>query len=102
MFWDLAALDGGSVLAVGSTHYSQNPSGLSVSDARDNLAVVIAADGTVRRQVALPAGPVGRGNEVTSVWVIDGRWGMFAGLKNGPGTHAAVFSDAFLSLRPLE
>src|SRR5262249_3303172 len=29
MFWDLAALDDGSVLGVGSTNYSQNPSGLS-------------------------------------------------------------------------
>ena len=33
--------------------------------------------------------------------MVDG-WGMFAGLKNGPGTHAEVFSDAFLSLRPLQ
>jgi hypothetical protein len=100
MFWDLAPLGDGSLLAVGSTHYSQNPSGLSVSDARDNLAVSVGPDGAVRQRVTLPVGPAGRGNEVTSVRVIDG-WGMFAGLTNGPGTHAEVFSDAFLSLRPL-
>jgi hypothetical protein len=100
MFWDLAPLDDGSVLAVGSTNYTQNPSGLSVSDARDNLAVSVGPDGVVRQRVTLPAGPAGRGNEVTAVRVING-WGMFAGLKNGPGTHAEVFSDAFLSLRPL-
>jgi hypothetical protein len=100
MFWDLAPLDDGSVLAVGSTNYTQNPSGLSVSDARDNLAVSVGPDGVVRQRVTLPAGPAGRGNEVTAVRVING-WGTFAGLKNGPGTHAEVFSDAFLSLRPL-
>jgi hypothetical protein len=37
---------------------------------------------------------------VTSIRIVDGQ-GMFAGVKNSPGTHAAVFSDAFLSLRPL-
>jgi len=100
MFWDLAPLPGGALLAGGSTSYTQNPGGLSVSDARDDLGVVLGQDGTVRGRVTLPPGPAGRGNEVTSVRVIDG-WGMFAGLKNGPGTHAAVFSDAFLSLRPL-
>jgi hypothetical protein len=101
MFWDLAPLDGGSLLAVGSTHYSQNPSGLSVSDARDDLAVVVGPQGEVRARVSLPAGPAGRGNEVTSVRVVDGR-AMFAGVKNAPGTHAEVFSDGFLSLRPLQ
>jgi hypothetical protein len=103
MFWDVSPLDDGSILGVGSTNYTQNPSGLSVSDARDDLAVIVGPEGAVRRRLlGLPAGPAGRGNEVTSVRVIDGRWGMFVGLKNGPGTHAEVFSDAFLSLRPLE
>jgi hypothetical protein len=100
MFWDVAPRNDGSLLAVGSTNYTQNPSGLSVSDARDNLAVSVGQDGAARQRVTLPAGPAGRGNEVTSVRAIDG-WGMFAGLKNGPGTHAEVLSDAFLSLRPL-
>ena len=101
MFWDLAPLDDGSVIAVGSTNYTQNPSGLSVSDARDDLAVIVGPGGDVRRRVSLPAGPTGRGNEVTSVRIVAG-WAMFAGVKNAPGTHAAVFSDAFLSLRALE
>ena len=102
MFWDIAALADGSLLGVGSTNYTQNPSGLSVSDARDDLAVILGPDGTVRRRLTLPAGPAGRGNEVTSARIVDGGWAIFAGLKNGPGTHAHVFSDAFLSLRPLE
>jgi hypothetical protein len=102
MFWDVASLGEGSVLGVGSTNYTQNPSGLSVSDVRDDLAVVVAPDGAVRKRLTLPAGPAGRGNEVTSVRVIEGNWGMFAGVKDAPGTHAQVFSDAFLSLRALE
>jgi hypothetical protein len=101
MFWDLAPLGDGSLLAVGSTSYTQNPSGLSVSDARDDLAVIVGMDGAVQKRFPLPPGPAGRGNEVTSVRVIAGRWVMFAGLKNAPGTHAAVFSDGFLSLRAL-
>src|SRR5262249_15911858 len=36
MFWDAAPLGDGRLLAVGSTNYTQNPSGLSVSDARDS------------------------------------------------------------------
>ena len=102
MFWEVAALGDGSVLGVGSTNYTQNPAGLSVSDARDDLAVVLGPEGAVRTRLALPPGPVGRGNEVTSVRVIEGRWAMFAGVKDAPGTHAEVFSDAFLSLRDLE
>ena len=100
MFWDVVPLRDGSVLSVGSTNFVQNPSGLSVSDARDDLAVVLGPGGEVRARVSLPAGPAGRGTEVTSVRVVDGR-GIFAGVKNAPGTHAQVFSDAFLSLRPL-
>lgn len=102
MFWDLAALGDGSLLGVGSTNYTQNPTGLSVSDARDNLAVIVGSDGAVRKRLTLPAGPVDRGNEVTSVRVIEGRWVVFAGVKNAPGTHAEVFSDAFVILRALE
>ena len=41
MFWDAAPLNDGRLLAVGSTNYTQNPSGLSVSDVRDSLALVV-------------------------------------------------------------
>jgi len=51
MFWDLAPLDDGSVLGVGSTNYTQNPGGLSVSDARDDLAVIVGPDGAVRARL---------------------------------------------------
>jgi hypothetical protein len=67
-----------------------------------DLAVVVGPDGAVRKRLTLRAGPVGRGNEVTAARVIEGRWGSFAGVKDAPGTHAQVFSDAFLSLRALQ
>ena len=101
MFWDLVPLDG-SLLAVGSTNYTQNPSGLSVSDQRDNLAVVVDPSGVIQKRLFLPPGPEGRGNEVVSVKVVDGHWAIFAGLNNAPGTHAPVFSDAFVSVRSLD
>jgi len=99
MFWDLAPLTSGSLLAVGSTGYTQNPVGLSVSDPRDHLAVIVGPDGTVERRFFLPLGPRGRGNETVSVKVA-GDQAVFAGAINAPGTHAPVFSDAFVEIEP--
>jgi len=96
MFWDAAALDNGRLLAVGSTNYTQNPRGLSVSDTRDPLALVLDSSGKVEKRIALPAGPAGRGNEAMSVSAAFGNQVAIAGVQNAPGTHATVFSDAFL------
>lgn len=99
MFWDAAPRDGGRLLAVGSTGYTQNPAGLSVSDARDSLGLALDPLGNVERRIELPAGPAGRGNEAISVGV-DGRGRIaISGVNNAPGTHAAVYSDAFLVVR---
>jgi hypothetical protein len=99
MFWDVAVLDGGRLLAVGSTNYTQNPVGLSVSDARDPLALVLDPLGNVVRRIVLPSGPAGRGNEAMSVRVGGGNQVAISGVQDAPGTHAAVYSDAFLVLR---
>jgi hypothetical protein len=101
MFWDAAPLADGRLLAVGSTNYTQNPSGLSVSDARDSLALLLDPQGNVVQRIALPAGPAGRGNEAISVTVRDSREIAIAGIQNAPGTHAQVFSDAFVVVREL-
>jgi hypothetical protein len=100
MFWDVTPLNRGRLLAVGSTGYTQNPSGLSVSDARDSLAVVLDESGAVQQRIALPAGPAGRGNEAISVFAL-GEQVAIAGVENAPGTHAQVFSDAFVVVRAL-
>ncbi|HTO96296.1 MAG TPA: hypothetical protein VMK66_04550 [Myxococcales bacterium] len=99
MFWDVAALEGGRILAVGSTNYTQNPQGLSVSDARDPLALVLDPQGKVEQRILLPSGPAGRGNEAISASVGSGGEMAICGVQNAPGTHAAVFSDAFLVVR---
>jgi hypothetical protein len=102
MFWDAAALDGGRLLAVGSTNYTQNPNGLSVSDARDPLALVLDARGKVEKRIALSTGPAGRGSEAMSVSSVSGNEIAISGVHDAPGTHAAVFSDAFLVVRGVE
>jgi hypothetical protein len=102
MFWDVAPLGGGRILAVGSTDYTQNPVGLSVSDARAALGLVLDAAGHVERRLALPSGPAGRGNEAMSVSVGDRGEVAISGVENAPGTHAPVFSDAFLVVQELD
>ncbi len=102
MFWDAAPLRDGRLVAVGSTNYTQNPSGLSVSDARDALALVLDPQGNVEGRLALPAGPAGRGNEAMSVSVADDGGIAISGVQDAPGTHAAVRSDAFLVVRGLD
>jgi len=102
MFWDAVALSDGRVVAVGSTNYTQNPTGLSVSDARDALALVLDPLGGVERRVALPAGPAARGNEAMSVSLGPGDELAISGVENAPGTHAPVFSDAFLVVRRMD
>ena len=100
MFWDVVALPGPQLVAVGSTNYSQNPSGLSVSDERDALAVVLDPAGGIVERLAMPHGDAGRGNEAISVQVAaDGRL-VIAGMLDGPGTHAEVRSNGFLDVRP--
>jgi hypothetical protein len=78
MFWDLAALDGGSVLAVGSTHYSQAPvksaSATRVTTWRSSSLRTEPCEGRW-----LPAGPVGRERGHLGKGVIDGRWGCSPG-----------------------
>jgi len=81
---------------VGSTNCTQNPSRLSVSDMRDSLALVLDSSGNVEKRIVLPAGHAGRGNEAMSVTAGDGVQVAISGVQNAPGTHAAVFSDAFL------
>jgi hypothetical protein len=102
MFWDAVALSGGRILVVGSTSYTQNPAGLSVSDARDALGLVLDASGRVERRLSLPAGPPGRGNEATSVSVGERGEIAICGVENAPGTHAPVFSDAFLLVQKVD
>lgn len=101
-FWDAAPAPGGGVIAVGSTGYTQNPSGLSVSDRRMGLAVLLDAGGLVVRQLALPRGDGTRGDEAVFVNVGDAGRLVVAGMLDGPGTHAEVRANGFVSVTTLQ
>jgi hypothetical protein len=99
MFWDLEPLPGGGAIAAGSSGYTQNPGGLSVSDARNATAVVLDAQGKMTRTIELPQGPPGRGSEAMLVKILSNGRVVFAGVQNAPGTHAAVYCDGFVAVR---
>lgn len=100
-FWDAAPLPGGQVVAVGATGYTQNPSGLSVSDARKALAVLLDSRGRLVRRLAVPSGTGERGDEVLSLHVQGCRLAL-AGMLDGPGTHAEVRANGFVQTSVLD
>jgi hypothetical protein len=102
MFWDLCPLPNGKALAVGTTDYTQNPAGLSVSDVRTASAVVLDNMGKVVRSIELPQGPAIRGSEAMFVDQVGAGSILFAGAHNAPGTHAEVYSDGFIAVRDFD
>jgi hypothetical protein len=99
MFWDVNPMNNGEVLAVGTKSYTQNPAGLSVSDSRLALAVVLDMQGKVTEEILLPQGPSQRGSEAMYVKLLGNGSVLFAGLHNAPGTHAEVYCDGFIAVR---
>jgi hypothetical protein len=82
---DVARLPDGRLLLAGSTGYTQNPSGRSVSEEAAPLLAVSAADGSGARRLALPAGA--RHNQAWSLAQWGGKWWV-GGMEDGPGTHS--------------
>jgi hypothetical protein len=99
MLWDINPLSDGSALAVGTTGYTQNPSGLSVSDTRSAAAFLLDNQGKIVKQIPLPQGPSERGSEAMSVNLIGQGKAVFSGVHNAPGTHATVYADGFIAIR---
>lgn len=85
VLFDVAALPGGGYLAAGSTGYTQNPRGASISEDCAPLLLRLAADGTLRERIAFAAGP--RQNQLRALLRHGERW-YVAGLRDGPGTHS--------------
>lgn len=91
--FDFAATPAGQLIAVGSTGYTQNPAGASISEQAAPLAALLDADGKFIRRIQMAPGP--RHNQVRSVSALTGgRW-LAAGMQGGPGTHSG---DADLAL----
>ncbi|HYD79868.1 MAG TPA: hypothetical protein VEC06_08665 [Paucimonas sp.] len=94
VIFDMARLPDGRLLAAGSSGYTQNPFGGSISEESTPLLAVLEADGRVVRRLSVAAGP--RQNQLRSLAPRKDGW-LFAGLRNGPGTHSADGNPALLT-----
>ncbi len=99
VFFDVAPLPSGRFLAVGTTGYTQNPSGASISEAAQPLLVVLNADGSLGQNLNYAGGA--RHNQLTTIAPLNGGW-LLGGMVNGPGTHSGdadrglIVADGFL------
>jgi hypothetical protein len=99
VFFDLAALPGGRYLAVGTTGYTQNPTGASISEAAQPLLVLLNADGSLAQNLRYSTGP--RHNQLTTIAPENDEW-LLGGMVNGPGTHSGdadrslIVADGFV------
>lgn len=92
--FDIARADAGRYLAGGTTGYTQNPTGASVSEQSKPLLLLLEADGSVRQRIDVPAGA--RQNQVRSIWPRGGNW-LVGSLVNGPGTHSGDANPALIT-----
>ena len=96
--FDIASADAGRYIVGGTTGYTQNPTGASISEPSAPLLLLLEADGSVRRRIDVTAGP--RQNQVRSIAARASAFVM-GGLTNGPGTHSGdadpslIFADGF-------
>jgi hypothetical protein len=74
----------GGYLAAGSTGYTQNPTGASISEEAQPLLLRLNSEGETLQRLSLPA--ASGHNSVRSL--ASGSGGvLFGGMQNGPGTH---------------
>lgn len=99
VFFDIAPLSSGQFLALGSTGYTQNPSGASISEAAQPLLALLNADGTLDRNFNYVGGA--RHNQLTTIAPLGRKW-ILGGMVNGPGTHSGdadhnlIVADGFV------
>jgi hypothetical protein len=92
VLFDLVAGRNSQFLAVGSTGYTQNPFGASISEEAAPLLLVLSETGAVVSRLPVQAGP--RHNQLRTLSRHGTRW-LVGGMSNGPGTHSG---DADLAL----
>ncbi len=99
IIYDLAETNSGKLLIAGSTGWTQNPNGFSVSGSARKLVALINHSGSVIKEIDLEPGS--RHNQVRSI-IYDVNKIWISGWENGPGTHTGdgntslVYADAFL------
>ncbi len=95
VIFDIARHPDGRLLVAGSTGYTQNPTGLSVSEEAKPLLALLSADGQLQQRLTLTPGL--RHNQLRSLALrADGSW-LMGGMENGPGTHSADGNPAALT-----
>src|SRR5262249_3594764 len=99
----VAELSTGGFLALGTTGYTQNPSGASISESTQPLLIQLNATGAKIQRIDFAAGP--RQNQLRTVARLNRHW-LLGGMTNGPGTHSGdtqrtlSFADGFLRQPP--
>jgi hypothetical protein len=93
VLFDIAQLNSGRYLALGTTGYVQNPAGESISEVAQPLLVLLGPDGALVQNLGFPGGP--RHNQLTTIVRGAGGW-LLGGMVNGPGTHSADTDRALL------
>lgn len=98
IIYDIAETNTGDLIMVGSTGWSQNPLGYSVSGTARKLVAIIDNSGNFVEEIDVASGL--RHNQARSIIYNNDRiW--IGGWENGPGTHTGdndpslVFADAF-------
>jgi hypothetical protein len=85
VLFDAAALPDGRFLALGSTGYTQNPSGESISETAQPLLVMLDGDGSLLQNLGYVGGA--RQNQLNTIAPLNGEW-LLGGMIDGPGTHS--------------
>lgn len=98
IIFDVAETNNGDIIMVGSTGWSQNPLGYSVSETARKLVAIVDNSGNFIEEFEVDSGL--RHNQVRSIIYSNDRiW--IGGWENGPGTHTGdndnslVFANAF-------
>lgn len=96
--YDIAKTDGGKIVAVGATGWTQNPLGYSVSEHSRKMVAILDQAGNFQEEFKIQSGL--RHNQVRTIINQKGKvW--LGGWENGPGTHSGdnnpqlVYADAF-------
>jgi len=103
VLFDIAPLSGGQFVGLGTTGYTQNPTGARISEPAQPLLVLLNAYGTLARNLGFPGGL--RHNQLDTIERFNGQW-LVGGMTNGPGTHtgdsqrALIVADGFLRVDP--
>ena len=99
VLFDAAPLTSGMYLGLGTTGYTQNPSGASISESAKPLLVLLNSDGSLSQSLNYESGP--RQNQLTTITSLNGQW-ILGGMVNGPGTHSGdgnhdlIVADGFV------